>query len=233
MKKLFFYILILIAIPTSLAAQDTLKIYYDKNWNEITDKNAAVFYRKAFPDGNNTYAVSDYYINNKIQMTGRYKNVKMKEKQGHFVYYEENGQKLSEGDYLNDKVEGLWSFWFDNGAKKSEGNFVKDRKDGEWSYWNNYGQLTSKEYYRNGEIYLIEGYHENGTLSFKGEYNASGLLVTGIYWNSDGREYFRGRYKYGLRDGEWIRSFGESELKVNYKNGECTGNPFGGMVRKQ
>lgn len=233
MKNLYFYIWVLSMISTNLAAQDTLTIYYDKNWNEITDKNAAVFYRKAYPDVNNTYAVSDFFISNQIQMTGRYKNVKMKEKQGHFVYYEENGQKSSEGDYLNDKVEGLWISWFDNGTKKSEGKYVKDRKDGEWSYWNKYGQLMAKEYFRNGVIYLSEGYHENGTLGFRGEYNASGVLTTGIYWNSDGREYFKGKYKYGMRDGEWTRTFGESAVKIDYKNGVPAGEPLGGMVRKQ
>ena len=111
MKRISVCLLFSWFLSNSPLAQDTLTFYYDKNWKEIPEKNAAVFYRKAFVDDNNTWSVLDYYISDKIQMTGTFKSKSLL-KQGHFVYYYENGIKKSEGNYLNNKAEEKWCYWY-------------------------------------------------------------------------------------------------------------------------
>ena len=49
-----------------------------------------------------------------------------------------DGQKSSEGIYINGKYDGLWLIWHDNGGKKEE----KKYKDGELiskECWDKYG----------------------------------------------------------------------------------------------
>jgi uncharacterized protein len=233
MYKILMSLLILLAASDSLFGQDTITIYYDNNWIETLNKNEAVFYRKAFTDSNNVWKVQDYYINNMIQMTGAYKSKKLVSKQGHFVYYYENGNKTSEGNYVDDQEEGLWNYWLESGQKRSEGKYLKGEKTGVWNYWYTNGQLASKETYTKGGSFFVEGYHENGNIRVKGNCDKGIPEGMWVYWNSDGRITMKGNFNHGLRDGEWIRSFRDGEMKITYNNGFIEGKQLGGIARDE
>lgn len=257
MKKILISLLILCALSNLLFAQDTITVYYNNDWVEIANKNEAVFYRKAFEDNNNVWKVQDYYISNKIQMTGAYKSKKLTTKKGHFIYYAENGNKTSEGNFIDDKLEGLWNYWFDSGQKKSageyranmaegvweywlesgekksEGKYLNGEKVGVWNYWYINGQLNSTETYKKGGSFAYESYHENGVTGVKGNAVNSNPQGMWMYWNSDGRIILKGNFNRGLRDGEWIRSFRDGEMKILYKNGVTEGKQPGGIVRNE
>ena len=233
MKKTLFSLLFLFAASGLLFAQDTLYIYYNNDWAEVSDKSEAVYYRKAFPAGNSEWIVNDFYMNDKIQMTGTYKSKKFTVRNGHFVYYSENGNKASEGEYINEKLEGLWTYWHDNGQKKAEGMYGDSEKAGTWNYWYDNGRLQSKETYKKAGSGSIEGFHENGVTSFKGNFGINGPQGTWMYWNSDGRVTFSGNFKNGLREGEWTRSFRDGETKIVYKYGVPEGKRTGGIVRNE
>lgn len=236
-------------------AQDTAFVYYDDNWEEIEDKDAAKYYRKAFVDSNKQYWAYDYYLSsNKIQMIGTYKSKRYKNRHGNFVYYYENGQKTSEGIIENDKNTGDWHYWyengktksfgsiddgllngkweyfFDDGQKKSEGYFEYGKRVGDWFFYKD-GVLATKEIYEDGKIVQAEGYFPNGNISFKGGYVNGKLNGIWIYWNEDNRIILKGPFKNGKRNGEWIRYFVEGEMKINYIDGVLQGKALGGIVR--
>lgn len=48
------------------------------------------------------------------------------------LYHKGTGEKLAEGQYVDDKQQGFWTYYHKNGAKSLEGNFDKDQKTGEW-----------------------------------------------------------------------------------------------------
>lgn len=50
-------------------------------------------------------------------------------------WYEETSNKQQQGNYVDDKKNGLWIQWYSNGIKKSEGNYVDDKKNGLWIQW--------------------------------------------------------------------------------------------------
>jgi len=257
MNKILFSLLFICIASTSLFAQDTITIYYNKDWLEISEKNEAVFYRKAFLDNNNVWTAHDFYISNKIQMTGTYKSKKLEVKHGHFIYYYENGKKSSEGNYVDDKSEGIWSVWYDNGQKKSEGAYndnsaegiwqywyetgekksegkcLNDRKAGVWSYWYESGELESTETYTRVGSFTYEAYHENGVMRCKGNIVNDQLEGLWTYWNSEGRIFLKGDFDDGLRNGEWIRSFRESSMKLMFKDGILQGKQLGGIERSE
>lgn len=231
MKKISFLIFLLFASTAALFAQDTLTVYYDNNWKEITDKDAAVFYRKAYADSNNIWVTRDYYSSGQIQMTGSYKNKKMQEKQGHFTYYHENGNKLSEGNYVNDDRDGSWTTWTDDGLKKSEGSFKEDENIGVWNYYYQTGQLESTETFVNEDSSTYVRYYKNGAVCAKGCTSYGMPSGTWTYWNLAGEISFVGNYLFGQRTGEWIKYFGKTEMKVIYNFGEIEGKEFGGILR--
>ncbi len=132
----FFNILILtFSFSLGALAQDTLFIYYDHNWKEISNKEVASFYRKAFTTADKHYMAYDYYIDGNIQMIGEYKDKKYKEKNGSFTYYFVNGKVSSKGECVKDKNQGLWTIFYENGQKDSEGIYEKGLLEGNWQYW--------------------------------------------------------------------------------------------------
>jgi antitoxin component YwqK of YwqJK toxin-antitoxin module len=233
MQKILISFLLLCNISGFLFAQDTITIYYDNNWVEISNKSDAVYYRKAFQESKNAWTVHDYYMSNKIQMTGSYQSKKLTIKNGHFTYYAENGNKTSEGNYLDDKLEGLWNYWFETGQKKSAGEYSAGEKTGIWNYWYDNGQLKSKDTYKKAGNGTYEGYHENGVPSVKGNTVNDRPQGIWVYWNSDGRIILTGNFKNGLRDGDWTRSFRDGEMKLHFKNGFIVNKQPGGIVRNE
>jgi antitoxin component YwqK of YwqJK toxin-antitoxin module len=201
------YFILLSLLSNAVFSQDTITIYYDLKWNEIKDITEAAYYRKAYSDNQKEWVVHDYYINDTTQMTGFYKSMKLKIRQGFFTYYYENGKKASEGMY------------------------AKDKKSGEWNYWSAEGVLKNTERFANGFIISATGYYENGQRRYSGEYTYGKRQGEWTYWNPEGRITFQGNFNNGLKQGEWIRYFSDGNMKLNYNNGVIEGKEPGGIVR--
>ena len=59
--------------------------------------------------------------------------------------YYDNGQKESEGNYINGKKEGKWTEWHLNGNKKYEMDLVDGKVEGKWSWWDEEGNVTETD----------------------------------------------------------------------------------------
>lgn len=70
---------------------------------------------------------------------------------GKYITWSESGQKLSEQNYRNGKVEGRTTYWHENGKKSGEGMYHNDYPVGEWLSWYKSGQKESLCNYVNGE----------------------------------------------------------------------------------
>jgi antitoxin component YwqK of YwqJK toxin-antitoxin module len=92
-----------------------------------------------------------------------------------------NGEKEIEGEYLNDKRHGKWTYWFDNGNKWSEGVFEKGVSNGKFTIWYKSGKKQYEASYKNGK--------------------PSGLW---IFWDEDGKKtkevYFEKGEKINVTD---------------------------------
>ncbi|MBL0339894.1 MAG: hypothetical protein IPP71_02660 [Bacteroidetes bacterium] len=231
MKRIIFTLCLCCVLTTPLFSQGTITIYYDKNWEEISNEKEAVYYRKAISESDNVWQVNDYYITDTLQMSGTYKSRKFNIRYGHFVYYFENGQKDSEGIFVDDKRDGEWNFYHENGKKKSSGKFILDDKSGFWQYWDENGRLKSTENDSKPNNCTIEGFYPNGASSFKGTFQNNKPHGLWVYTNSKGRVTFSGNLKNGKKEGEWTRFYKEGNLKLVYKDGETVKQKLGGIVR--
>lgn len=196
MKKIIF---LLIIFSYKAYCQDTLISYYDHNWKDITNKDLASFYRKAFKNNDASFTVWDYYIDGKIQMKGVYKNKKFKEKHGHFIYYFENGKISSEGNFIDNKSEGVWNTWYENGQKESETFYKNGLLEGVSQYW-----------------------YENGQLKYKISSIANRAEGSCIYWFESGEKKAEGVFSNGEKEGDWKYFFknGEISAKEIFKKGK-------------
>ncbi len=106
-------------------------------------------------------------------------------------------------------------------------------KHGHFIYYYETGKLKNKEYYNNGLLYSAEGYFENGNIRYSGKYLHGKRQGIWTNWNSEGRIILKGNFKNGMKDGEWIRHFRDSNMKIYYNNGVIEGKQPGGIVRRE
>lgn len=132
-----------------LCSQDTL--YFDKSWKK-SDKTKASYFR-IIKKNNSEYFATDYFIDGKIQMTGVYSSIEENIKNGPFKYYSEKGFLTSEGNYLNNKKEGLWNGYYkDTSVIRYNQIYKNDKLDGEQIYFYLNGNIKRKDSAVEGEI---------------------------------------------------------------------------------
>lgn len=225
MKSLKITILFIFLFSGIGFSQDTLTVYYDKDWNELIDIEKHVYYRKAFPGEKYKWDVIDFYKDGNVQMTGTYKTYEMIKKHGHFVYYYENSNKASEGKFYKDKNEGKWKYWHENGKKKSEGSYEKNKKRGIWSFWYDNGNKKSEGHFENsGKNGFWKYWYENGTKKAEGDFVNNGKENIWKYYNENGVLISEESFEYGFLS--WEINYFKNGLKKNHKSFK-RGQPHG------
>jgi len=148
---------------------------------------------------------------------------KVYNREGKFKGYNE-GQLVEEGDYVNNKKNGVWTKYYPEGTKKHELTFV-----------NNVANGYAKIYYRNGNL-QEEGmwqqnkwagqykyYNENGNVKYDWNYNSSGKREgQQKYFHDNGVLMYLGEWKNGNEAGELIEYYEDGSIKAKryFNNGK-------------
>jgi len=256
MKTLYIIPVFLIFFSLSIYAQDTTMVYFDKDWEEISNKDNASFYRKAFKSSDDLWMAYDYYLSGKIQMKSTFKSGKYKKLQGLATYYFENGKKSSEGNMLNNLKTGNWTLWHETGEVSQKGRYEKGQmmglwqgwytnghrkyftmyeygeRSGSWEYYYESGELKERNTYTNDITFLCEGFYKNSSDKYIGTIQGGAKHGAWTYWNEEGRIHSEGHFKYGVKVLLWTRYFKEGKMEMYYKDGIVEGKQFGGVVRR-
>jgi len=131
--------------------------------NEYEIKSEGI-YRNGKKEGSGAYGKAGLWIswheNGQKASEGNYVN---ELREGLWISWDSNGQKYEEGNYRNGKKEELWILWYENGQKSSEGNYLNEKEEGLWIDWYENGQKYSEGNYRNGKLEgLWIAWYENG-----------------------------------------------------------------------
>lgn len=202
MRRLLFALSLLYSVIT-VSAQDTLTTYYNSDWH-VTDKAQAKYYRKAVQK-DDLWFVEQYNLDgNYLELSGTYKTIDVL-REGHFIKYYKNGHKQEEGNYSQNIQVGKWTTWDANGSVNSEEVYLDDVtdmlrilqqdstmmsfykhmklrngyrgiKNGICTWYHSNGQMSTKEWYKNGKIEKAEFWDEAG--------NAQQVEVTDVYENT-------------------------------------------------
>jgi antitoxin component YwqK of YwqJK toxin-antitoxin module len=63
---------------------------------------------------------------------------------GKFTWWHDNGNKAIEGTYVDGKQDGLWTWWYSNGLKEIVGEYVKGEEGGHWRSWEEDGRVAGR-----------------------------------------------------------------------------------------
>lgn len=132
--------------------QDTITVYYDDDWAEVSSQDSAKYYGKTYLNEDNLWVALDYYENGQLQMRGLYKTMYREDMHGEFEYYYENGQLKRKGKAIHNKKEGLWTEWREDGQIHTEIKYKADQLNGElYTYWEN-GEIKRRDIFSNDEL---------------------------------------------------------------------------------
>ena len=156
---------------------------------------------------------------------------------GKYTEFYANGQKFSEGNYVNGVHDGDWSFWHDNGQLAKKVTFKQGRAEGAWEAHRADGSLAAKKtykdnlregtwvmYYDDGKTPKVEQtyvasqlngprktYFENGKLWQQAEYKDGKLEGTVTEWNDKGDKVAEASFSGDKLNGKLIRWSSEGE----------------------
>lgn len=203
--KVFFYIILFLSY--SSFSQEINKI--DTNgkrhgeWKGYYEKSKNLRYEGFFEHGVEI-GVFKYYTDSKSKQLMATRDFSKGSGSCYTVFY--NGKfKVSEGDLVNKKPEGLWKYYHLNSDKiMTLENYKNGKLEGEKNVYYNNGQLAEKSFYKNG---LLEGvytkYAENGKLIEESTYKKGELNGKASFYDGEGNLLVKGEYKRNKKVGMW------------------------------
>ena len=124
------------------------------------------------------------------------------------------GQSIIIPVFANVNNQEIVNYW-ENGQKLSELQYFNEKRDGPCKYWYKTGQLMSSGLSKNGKMYgPFISYYENGKIQSQGNCNYN---ESDIYSRKDG--IWKYYYKNGKIESESIIKNGVEELKFYDKEG--------------
>lgn len=111
MRK-FYLLCILISFQISSYSQDTLKMYFDKNYNKVDIANASII--RKIVKKNKHFIISEQKINGKEIFYGEYISINPMIEDGTFKYYNGYGTLTHVGRYNKGKLSGQWVYFTNN-----------------------------------------------------------------------------------------------------------------------
>ncbi len=188
------FIICIFLAPVSLSAQVILDtMYFDGDW-EPSPADKAHYYRIISTDTSAQFRfiVRDYYLTGQVQMSGTYRSIRPDNKDGHFIYYYENGQIQTDCYYENNQRNGPYEEWYESGQQKISQVYSNDVLDGPFSSWRENGTYKLQAHYTQGEKngYFIS-YYENGQ-KLRNDLYENDRLVEGQCYTPEGEptDYF-------------------------------------------
>jgi len=141
-------------------------------------------------------------------------------KQGHWIVYNQDGKfpgyddgmKVEEGDYLNNKKVGVWTKYYPNGNKEHEITFANNVANGYAKFYYKDGTIQEEGMWQNNKwVGQYKYYHENGQVFYSWNYNSSGK-------REGHQEYY---YENGNKmiEGDWANGNEQGVLKEYYEEG--------------
>jgi antitoxin component YwqK of YwqJK toxin-antitoxin module len=132
-------------------------------------------------------------------------------KKGHWMIYNRtkklpdytDDQLVEEGQYINNRKEGIWKAYHNNGKLKSEITYVSGRPNGFSKFYYKSGLPNEEGTWVNGKWDgNYKFYYENGQLSYDWNYVNGKREGVQLYLHENGNKMYEGAWKDGQENGE-------------------------------
>lgn len=141
------------------------------------------------------------------------------------IRYFFNGKLLHEGNYVDNRKNGNWTFYFPDGTIHSKGYFLNDLKKGVWEYYEK-SKLKEKMHYSDGKLdSTCIWFNEKGTAQKIANYKNDVLHGNFYSMNENGATEMECAYNNGLLNGDFRFFYPSGQIKEesHYVNGILNG----------
>ena len=144
-------------------------------------------------------------------------------KQGRWVEMN-NGVKIQEGNYIDNKKQGIWLKYYPKGIVAHKANYIGGRPEGKMCFYYESGEILEEGTWNNDRwVGEFKFYHKNGNLSYLWTYNENGKR-TGEqkYYYESGKLKIKGNWKDGIKEGEVKEYYPDGSIWVikDYQKGQ-------------
>lgn len=191
MKKI---ILTLCIFSFSCAGAQTIEQFFDWQWKPC-EPGLSRFYSITRHTDSGWYRNDLFTATNQLQMKGLYSDSACTIKNGWFAYFNANGNLSSTGQYINNKLNGIWLNYHYN------------------------GMMSDSAVYDNGKHTGTKmGWHPNGYMADSSVYNTDKTAVH-VYWFDNGTPSAAGRTLNNKKEGRWLyfHTNGKNAAQEDYK----------------
>ena len=120
--------------------------------------------------------------------------------------------------------DGKWTEWFENGQKVAERTYKDDKEDGKVTMWYENGQKAAEGTYKDGQSFGKQtGWYENGQKQIEVIWKDGQPFGKNTRWHENGQKHAEGNMKDGKLNGKWTswNEDGQINFVANYEDGEC------------
>lgn len=133
------FLLLLMPFLILAACSPSFKEVVEEQWDDGSPRLVKYYAKQG--DSLALMREISYYANGQTRYEGTYQ---AGERHGYWVYFYENGNKWSEGTYVNGREDQRRSVWYPNGQLNYEGMFQSGERVGVWRFWDEAGTLLSE-----------------------------------------------------------------------------------------
>lgn len=200
--------LLILLFSLGISAQKTNQ--FDVNgerhglWKGYHEKSNRLRYEGTFEHGKET-GVFKYYDDTKAGTVIATRNFSIGNGSCYTIFYDQKKNKVSEGELVNKKPEGVWKYYHYQSDKiMTIENYINGQLNGEKQVYYQNGQLAEKINYINdlkdGEYHR---YAETGTSIEESEYKNGELHGKVTYYDKEGKVLIKGEFKKDFKVGMW------------------------------
>ncbi len=157
-----------------------------------------------------------YYPDGKLEQTGSFRNGV---EDGKWIWYYPDGSVRREENYYRGREDGLSEEFDNQGNLISKGEYLDGLEEGEWYY--HVGDHTEKGFYKGGEKDGLWIYtYLNGITKFSGEFLQGYASGKHRYYYEDGKIMEERFYELGRKERTWRKydTLGNIILTLSYSN---------------
>lgn len=147
----------------------------------------------------------------KILEEGNYVDDK---KDGIWIDNYSSGELYSKMNYINDEKEGTGNFYYKSGAVSQEGKYVKGKKSGVWVNYEENGKIASEINYVDDRMEGEAKYYEKGKLVCEGKHNKGIRIFNWTFYYPNGKVSYVYDYGYTFVSKDaYKKSFDDTPVK--------------------
>ncbi|WP_306353510.1 toxin-antitoxin system YwqK family antitoxin [Flavobacterium sp. '19STA2R22 D10 B1'] len=206
MRKNLFLLIFLCVGQSLLAQKDT--IWFNKDWQKVTTKKEAAFYRLTPVAKGNGYSITDYYLSGKKQMEGFSLSKDQDVFEGSATWYREDGSISQTAEYKNGQMDGKLATFLSNGEKSEAIYKNNELYDGTiiYDYINYYALGTAK----NGVISYQKIYDPKNPKFYYEYFYEDNMVKKQVFYDEKGNKIGESTYpdgSYGSIEGTFVEYY--------------------------